>query len=83
MRIALVGASANATLPGSTSAESELVLDLLGPTCIVRIRCWLDPTCQPDPADLADFSRNVATRLVKWAGLKASTWLSVAASTRA
>jgi hypothetical protein len=65
------------------TSEREVLLQVIGPAGTVTIYCWLDATCQPDPASLANFSRELALQLVDWYRANPSTWPAMVTHTRA
>ena len=61
----------------------EVALHIIGPGGTVSIHCWIDKSCQPDPANVSAVSRELAVRLVEWYRSTPTVWPTLVSRQRA
>ena len=71
-----------ATLKESEPTQ-EVALHIIGPGGTVSIHCWIDKSCQPDPANVSAVSREIAVRLVDWYRSTPTVWQTLVSRQRA
>ena len=57
-----------------TNPCNDISLHVIGPTGVVKIRCFIHPACLPHPAEVNQITRALSARLVAWYRTTPQVW---------